>query len=438
MTTNSRFRRGQTVPRLLRPQETLLTLLLVTSIALVVWRILGMNRQVEIPTHIKADITTFNDAINGGRSIGLLKFVDGRATLDCQIVRSNTFAFCGLHFALAASGETIDLSAMDRLILDIDYTAQDHDTLLIYILNQETHLGKQVTRSNQLTVIPDQGRQRISIDLDQLFVPSWWLYYQEKTIPTGPNISQAKTLQISTGDNTLPRNVEVTVHAIRFEGKWIGGQQLAIGLVLFWTVVAFIRVIQISRQWSRKYYQTRSEAQDLTRLNQFLKVERDRMENLAKNDSLTGALNRHGLRDVLTAILKNNDAIHSSTSLILLDIDHFKHINDAFGHEAGDRVLVNLARLIQTQIRDTDHLIRWGGEEFAIICANTSAQGARHLADNLRERIESSTLLPEQTITASFGVAKLASTDIEAWFKQADEALYQAKAAGRNIVVEAA
>lgn len=310
--------------------------------------------------------------------------------------------------------------------------------MLIYILNQETHLGKQVTRSNQLTVIPDQGRQRISIDLDQLFVPSWWLYYQEKTIPTGPNISQAKTLQISTGDNTLPRNVEVTVHAIRFEGKWIGGQQLAIGLVLFWTVVAFIRVIQISRQWSRKYYQTRSEAQDLSRLNQFLKVERDRMENLAKNDSLTGALNRHGLRDVLTAILKNNDAIHSSTSLILLDIDHFKHINDAFGHEAGDRVLVNLARLIQTQIRDTDHLIRWGGEEFAIICANTSAQGARHLADNLRERIESSTLLPEQTITASFGVAKLASTDIEAWFKQADEALYQAKAAGRNIVVEAA
>jgi diguanylate cyclase (GGDEF)-like protein/hemerythrin-like metal-binding protein len=120
---------------------------------------------------------------------------------------------------------------------------------------------------------------------------------------------------------------------------------------------------------------------------------------------------------------------------MILDLDHFKHVNDVHGHLAGDRVLVGVARLIEGNIRESDLLARWGGEEFVVVATMTNGQGAARLAEKLRALMAATPLGPGGAVTGSFGVAELRSGDsIEGLLHRADEALYRAKNGGRNRV----
>lgn len=411
------------------------TLLLIASIGLVYWQHYGMNTSLEIPLSSSSRVKAFNDDINGGRSVGRLSFTDDRPAMECQIIRSDTFAFCGLKILLGDGDDGVDLSGMDRLVLDLEYHSRFHDTLLVYLNNREGYYNREIIRANQLTLVPDSGRRTYSMNINDLHVPSWWVFQQSSGTPLRPRIDNVSELQISTGDNTQPRDVQFSVHSVTLTGKWISSQQLLTGLALFWSVVAVVQIFLLAIELNKKYKVSRSRAEDLNHINQFLKIERDRMESMAKNDALTGCLNRNGLSDILTSIIQSHKQSSDQTSLILLDIDHFKRVNDQFGHSEGDRVLKNLANLIHEHVRDSDYLVRWGGEEFALICTNTTLEGSQYLAENLCKRIAAATLTEKTAITASFGVAQLKVPNVELWFKAADKALYQAKANGRNGVV---
>ena len=118
--------------------------------------------------------------------------------------------------------------------------------------------------------------------------------------------------------------------------------------------------------------------------------------------------------------------------------DHFKNINDTYGHLVGDEVLVNLAKLVQSMIRNTDSLVRWGGEEFVILSDDTSIQNAAFLAEKLRKAIEASTLITQQRVTCSFGVTEMVpGEDPKSLIARADKALYSSKESGRNRVTVA-
>lgn len=123
-------------------------------------------------------------------------------------------------------------------------------------------------------------------------------------------------------------------------------------------------------------------------------------------------------------------------SLVMIDIDHFKKINDTHGHEVGDRVLVDIATLLQATIRQSDILGRWGGEEFLLILPNTSPEGALHVAEELRQAVqEYACPAYPHPISASFGVAHYRPQDTaNSLIKRADIALYRAKHNGRNGV----
>jgi len=127
-------------------------------------------------------------------------------------------------------------------------------------------------------------------------------------------------------------------------------------------------------------------------------------------------------------------------ALLVLDIDHFKQINDTRGHDTGDRVLRELTALIQRQLRSTDWLARWGGEEFVVLLPSVRTGHATVLAENLRTAVEGHVFEPNAPVpvTVSVGLAlRGAGEGFEALFKRADEALYQAKRSGRNRVVRA-
>ena len=170
-------------------------------------------------------------------------------------------------------------------------------------------------------------------------------------------------------------------------------------------------------------------------------LENARLHNIVRKqavtDELTDLANRRRFMEVLRQEVARSRRFELSLALVLFDLDHFKQINDRFGHQTGDEVLRETAAVISSRVRETDLAARIGGEEFAVVLAGTDADGAIALAENLR--VDLSTLVAahggESPVTASFGVAALPpGGDAEALIAAADRALYRAKAAGRNRV----
>ena len=149
-----------------------------------------------------------------------------------------------------------------------------------------------------------------------------------------------------------------------------------------------------------------------------------------RTDPLTGVSNRRGLDDTLESMFAMHSRYSMPFSIMILDIDNFKHLNDERGHLHGDQVLKSVATALNDNVRETDTLTRYGGEEFVIVMPNTGLEGASILGERLR-RIIAETV----TITMSGGVAEVAEGDNpQTMLGRADAALYSAKAAGRNLI----
>ncbi len=160
------------------------------------------------------------------------------------------------------------------------------------------------------------------------------------------------------------------------------------------------------------------------------------LERLSATDSLTGAWNRLPLERTADIEIKRSMRYHHPISLIFLDVDRFKQINDQYGHNIGDEVLKVLVTVVQGRIRESDTLYRWGGEEFVVLATSTNHRSAAILAEKLRQLIEQHTFPHVGKITISLGVAEFLPGDqLEDWIHRSDKALYTAKAEGRNQVI---
>ncbi|VVO33401.1 diguanylate cyclase [Pseudomonas fluorescens] len=163
------------------------------------------------------------------------------------------------------------------------------------------------------------------------------------------------------------------------------------------------------------------------------------LQQLSRTDRLTGLYNRGHWEESLKVAYARHQRYGNATSLVMLDIDHFKRVNDTYGHQAGDKVIEQVSRLIREHVRETDMAGRYGGEEFGVVLSDTDKTGARVFAERLREAVEGLEVLHNgQSIrfTISLGVADLSQpsinyADLIAW---ADHALFASKNAGRNRV----
>jgi diguanylate cyclase (GGDEF)-like protein len=164
-----------------------------------------------------------------------------------------------------------------------------------------------------------------------------------------------------------------------------------------------------------------------------------RLLALAITDPLTGAFNRRQMDARLAESIAVARRGGRPVSALLIDIDHFKRINDEWGHEAGDEVLKGLVLLVKERSRQIDLMFRMGGEEFVLLLPATAEPEAARLAEELRASIAGAPLLASRAVTVSIGVAELREEDDrESWIKRADDALYAAKNGGRNRVARAA
>lgn len=195
--------------------------------------------------------------------------------------------------------------------------------------------------------------------------------------------------------------------------------QQGIDYTLVWQIIASGGLILLLvLAWNRK----------LNALNKEL-------ARLAVTDTLTGLFNRLKTDEVLDSEFQRSLRFGQPFSIIMVDIDKFKQVNDTHGHQVGDQVLIAVAKTLQNHTRETDLLGRWGGEEFIIVCTHTDRGGALKLAETLRQKLETQHIPVVQQMTASFGVATYQlgdqPKDIVA---RADAALYEAKHQGRNRV----
>lgn len=162
------------------------------------------------------------------------------------------------------------------------------------------------------------------------------------------------------------------------------------------------------------------------------------LEHAAQRDSLTGLLNRRQFYHLTDQTSSAQLPVQQEFSLLLVDTDHFKRINDMFGHQKGDEVLIALSRMLESACRKDDYVFRWGGEEFVLLLPRTSLEAAMQVAETVRAAVAHIALPGLPRFTVSIGVARHnPDENIDALFKRVDDALYRAKNDGRNRVLAA-
>lgn len=161
-----------------------------------------------------------------------------------------------------------------------------------------------------------------------------------------------------------------------------------------------------------------------------------KLEKMAIIDNLTNLYNRHKINEVISNKLEQVKRYNEDTVIVMFDIDYFKHVNDTYGHDAGDEVLKFLSQTVLKSIRKVDTVGRWGGEEFILILSHIDLTHAYAKVESIRKKIENSLIDGKYKITISFGMTQFLQTDTTAkLLKRVDNTLYEAKESGRNIVV---
>jgi diguanylate cyclase (GGDEF)-like protein len=226
--------------------------------------------------------------------------------------------------------------------------------------------------------------------------------------------------------------------------------KLATGIVsiltalMIWKLIPSALAIPSNHQFKAKNEQLILAQQELVKSNMLLEqrvIERTQeLELLAKTDALTGVLNRGGLMESISSEINRTVRYHCDFSLLMVDLDHFKFVNDNHGHQVGDQVLIETAEILNQACRNTDSLGRYGGEEFIILLPETLIDSASIIAERIRNSIEKHHFCNDSTesinLTCSIGVTAFHDTDDQvSLLRTVDKMLYQAKNSGRNKVV---
>jgi diguanylate cyclase (GGDEF)-like protein len=161
----------------------------------------------------------------------------------------------------------------------------------------------------------------------------------------------------------------------------------------------------------------------------------DEKERLSNIDPLTNVMNRRKFKELLESLVMRSHKTSVPLAIAIFDIDDFKLINDQYGHPFGDKVLVELSSLISNSVRQQDHIIRYGGEEFVVISSDTTIEGVYSLAEKIRQNIAKNLFDSGLSVTVSSGVTTLSpADDVETFLKRADDYLYHAKREGKNRI----
>jgi diguanylate cyclase (GGDEF)-like protein len=371
-----------------------------------------------------------------------VRWVDAaQRKLHCHYTVRKDYMGCGLVYVLTPDGKPdqgLDLHRFDRIEIDMSYEGPS-PLVRLAARNLDRRFSK-VEDTNSARFHSVNLRRRdivkpVQVELNELTVPDWWIVrYDLPREFNRPGLENAISVLIDMPLMEANQHHEMQLRSLTLKGRWIHRDQVYLGILCAWLLGAVLTVANGWAQLRHSHSRQQREIDALTARTRQLRVEQEKLRRLATIDELTGVLNRRGLEQALNDY---EDAAQGMT-LVMLDIDHFKRINDRLGHDCGDEVLKRVAAVVAANLRASDVLGRYGGEEFVIACQGTRLRDATRLAEKLRERVEQNEVRNggvRISVTASFGVALAppggSATDA---LKRADAALYRAKEAGRNRV----
>jgi diguanylate cyclase (GGDEF)-like protein len=365
-----------------------------------------------------------------------IQWVDqSRFRFACQFPKATVDQGCSFGYQLHSgkSNEGTDLSRFHTLNLGIRYTGKAR-YLRVAIRTFDPRFSRiedlNSPKYNFVNIPSRDLAQPVAISLSEFWVPEWWIaQYDLPRSQSQPDLSNATIFSIDLRGDLAETHHDIQIDKIEFVGDWISAEYWYLGILCLWMILATTYGISQWLQLRRTHREQRRKIDDL-------ESEKENYRRLSTLDALTNVSNRHGIERFVETL----QTTRVPASVIVIDIDHFKRVNDLRGHYGGDRVLRKMGEILRAHTRNTDGLGRWGGEEFVLVCPGASLASAADLAEKLRHKIKDTNFIPEDPlpITASFGVAvSQAGQSFDDAFRQADEALYLAKSRGRNCVVAA-
>lgn len=438
MIANLTMPEKKTILKALLRVESLLGVMVMMSIAALFLPREWITRTLTLdPKNFQGQLV--NDHALGGNSE--VKWLDRQAhAWSCTLGPAFRDTFCSYQIMLLdENGRGLDLRKYDTMSVKVSYQG-DGKYLRLYLRNRDPKyfvLGDvSTTKYNEVELPVAKLQEGLSFSLEDFRVASWWLI--GKNIPlehSHADFNDVVFLELQTGSGLKDGTHDIQLHSVNWQGPIISEEELYRYIVICWLLSIFFILVYHITKLSLALSRHRKNQDELVAVNRLLNLQNKRFEDLAKTDLLTGVLNRLGIRDSLREGLENWRRYRTPFSLVLIDIDNFKKINDDHGHDIGDMILIATAKLLRDSIRKSDLLARWGGEEFMLVCPRTNIDEAHAVAEMLRKKLAETQLHSRIKITASFGVATMSQPNLDHMFKQADEALYDAKNSGKNKVI---
>lgn len=415
---------------------------LLTLIAMYAHRYFPVKTLVVVPSSSNNAYLYMNDSPSR-QSLAQWLDQDAMSWL-CHVEQDGNTYTCGFHVTLGGGEGTegIDLSGYNTLKLDIDYRGGDR-RLRLYLRNYEPGFSDinriETAKFNNVSIPIQFVEGPLTIQLKEFSVAEWWINnFQVPRHFSQPDYHHVIAFGI---DLTYPAPLGdhyFQLNSLAFEGPWITAERWYFSILMFWIVMIITAGGIKLATLRRNILIERARLERLKNQNVHLAEETNRYKQLSGLDHLTGMLNRQGVAQYL----EDNYGVDAERviSLAIMDIDHFKRINDLLGHDAGDKVLQKVAELIKSTVRQTDRAARWGGEEFIIIAPDSKIEDIYVVAEKLRSKLAALRFeeYPDLVVTASFGVGSHNQRgSFDDLFRRVDVALYQAKTQGRNRTVMA-
>jgi diguanylate cyclase (GGDEF)-like protein len=381
----------------------------------------------------RQSLQAIDDRGSGGRSHAeVVNDQDGGPiAMRCEIRPGFEWPFCELQIELLGGGLNLNAFSHIRLWLHaqgptLDGSAPQVRVFLRHFDPAYSGQGQAVDlKPHEVVFAPGAQPVPVELRLSQFMVSSWWAQSHPLPVPLmGPQLDRIRVFSLSTGGQVAPGTHVIRLDRAELIGNWVAPETFRLGLVGLWmfSLLGYL----VWESWVVRGRLRRS-------------ISRSRkLEQLALRDPLTRVANRNGLQRALDLLLQVQGDMGFPLSVVFVDVDHFKRINDQHGHDVGDQVLVLLAHTLRANLPRDDLLARWGGEEFVIVMPQTPGGEAVAVAERLRQVLARTDWPAGLQVTASWGVAQASAVaELEHALREADQAMYRAKRDGRDRVISA-
>jgi len=358
----------------------------------------------------------------------------------CNFYREDKFS-CGYSLSFNPDyTKGIDLSQFDGFKLKLSYEGTA-PRIRMFMRNYNSTYDRGdplLSAKFQSTIIRTNNlREETYVKLSEFTVAEWWI--QDFDVPREYAQPERNNVITFGFDFVTPGDHTVRIEKIEFVGAWIATETFYLGILILWMTLIIFEGLS---RFYIIYISSRTADEKIVALQsdyKKLEIEKKEFETLSTTDSLTGVMNRTGINQFLETLF-GGDYEKNQIGLLIFDIDHFKHINDEFGHDVGDRILTGVSKVLLQNTRQSDVFGRWGGEEFILVCPQTDIDKLTDLGEKLRIAVSQHAFEVNNPnpihLTLSVGATSVKRNEsFQDVFKRADLALYEAKHNGRNRMV---